>query len=186
MTQEQQKLFNRLVQSWVKASRLLRIQVSAPLSASHGGRVVEGVAFLPDFGSANGMVIGAAFRPGLITDDTLETFANRKQMFYASLSLPGYQDYSEEKYKEALNDWGYFGPIATCPNWFTGYNHTQIGMTHQELVRAWTEASHSLNIRVITDCEPFAARCTFVALLPDFGSPAGMVLGAMYPPGFDK
>ncbi len=186
MTDAQQNLFDRLTDSWVEASRLLDIRVDAPFAASSEGVAVKAVAFLPDFGGPRGMVVGAAFRPGLITDEVLQDFAKRNHLFYSCLSVPGYEHYNEMKYKVALNDWGYFGPLEDCPHWFVGYNHTQIGITHRKIMEAWRQASRSLGLRVVESLPPLTGRHTFVAFLPDFGSPAGVILGATYPPGFDK
>lgn len=179
------KLVSRVARRWLVVSRKLGIRVEAPYTMMADGESAQCVAFLPDFGSPNGMVIGAMLSPASATDWSLEELAKRKGMFCSFLSVLGYAECDETKYREVLEDWGYFGPIENCPGWYAGYNHTQIALAHREIVRAWTEASHCLAVRIVTDVPPFAGLHTFIARLPDFGSNAGMMLGAIYPPLFD-
>jgi hypothetical protein len=188
MPRVDQATLNRASRTWRDACRKLGVEVVAPFTVAEEGTSVACLAFLPDFGGPNGMVIGGMNLPEIVPDDTLQRLTKRKGLWLSFVNVSAFagREVAEAVFKEALNDWGYFGPLENCPDWYGGYNHTQVGITHRELVRAWTGASRSLGIQVITVHPPFTGRCTFIALLPDFGSPAGMVLGATYPPGFDK
>lgn len=179
-------LLKKASEAWIVAGERLGIRVTAPFMLASGCESIECVSFLPDFGSWKGTIVGAIYPPDYETDKKVADYAKRNGIFCSFPSLLGHSSYDEAVFKDALEDWGYFGPLEDCPDWYGGYNHTQVGITHRELVRAWTRASRSLGIQVMTDHPPFTGRCTFIALLPDFGSPAGMVLGATYPPGFDK
>ena len=64
MEKDQREVFNRTVQSWITASRSLHINVTTPFTASVADRTIECLAFLPDFGSPNGMLVGVMFNPG--------------------------------------------------------------------------------------------------------------------------
>lgn len=188
MSSIDQVVLNRASRTWHDACRKLGVKAVAPFSLGEGAASVACLAFLPDFGGPSGMIVGGMDLPEIVPDDALQRLAKTKGLYLSFVNVSAFADreVAEPVFKEALNDWGYFGILENCPNWYGGYNHTQIGIIHRELVQAWTGASRSLGIHVVTDHPPFAGRCTFIALLPDFGSPAGMVLGATFPPGFDK
>ena len=118
LSKEQDDLFRRAIESWATASRLLGIRVTTPCSTRLGEISVDCLAFLPDFGSPKGMVVGTLFRPYMETDNTLEDFAKARGMFYSCLSLPDFADFDKRKHKEMLLDWGYFGSPDKRPNWF--------------------------------------------------------------------
>ena len=73
-------------------------------------------AYLPHFGGTNGMVIGAIGRN-----------STKVQSIYVSLVNPEvYSGDAIHELREALNDWGWFGPIDLRPNWYTGQPHNTV------------------------------------------------------------
>ncbi|HEY1787840.1 MAG TPA: hypothetical protein VGJ73_06775 [Verrucomicrobiae bacterium] len=179
-------LFEQTVAAWVAASKQLGFQISAPYKLCCGDISVDCLAFIPDFGGREGMVIGASRTTDSAMEKKLIECAKERKLFWSFINMAAYNRYDFERFKEALDDWGYFGPVEKCPRWFGGYNHTQVEITYSELVSAWKLASISLGFKLVLDFPPFTGRYTFVAYLPDFGSRNGIILAAQYPPRFDK
>ena len=71
----------------------------------HGS--IEFCAFLPDFGGANGMLIGAWF-PSSSLPESPPSYRPYEHGFYVSYVNPGALR-STEDFADCLIDWGYFG-----------------------------------------------------------------------------
>jgi hypothetical protein len=87
------------------------VRCSAPYrinSDVHGS--VEFCAFLPDFGSANGMLIGA-WSPSSSLTKSLRKYLSDECGFYISFVNPGAL-HSAADFADCLMDWGYFGDDA--------------------------------------------------------------------------
>jgi len=87
------------------------------------GDKVTCIAFLPDFGGQNGMVICAMDLPRVGTDQRLESLAKMQGLFCSFVNAPAFArvPVDDKVFKEALEDWGYYGPQDKCPTWFKGY-----------------------------------------------------------------
>jgi hypothetical protein len=105
------------VDAWKDASRHLGIRVVAPFALSAGHVTAACIAFLPDFGGQNGMVVGALEPSELEPDPALVECARTLGMFYSFLNLEKYSTFDPEVFKDALADWGYFGAAESRPTW---------------------------------------------------------------------
>jgi hypothetical protein len=104
--------------AWRIAASALSFRIEAPhLIRATNGKQIPCVAFLPDFGSRNGMVIGLILGPTYKPDKELTLGAESLGMFCSFINAAVYERYNEEKFKEALVDWGYFGDESRRPNW---------------------------------------------------------------------
>lgn len=114
-----QTILNRASSAWEEACRKLGIKIVAPFTLKVGTQSVDCLAFLPDFGSPNGMVIGAILGPKFETDACLTELAKRKGLFYSFINPSPFANTSVEEavFKEALIDWGFFGPEKKRPSW---------------------------------------------------------------------
>lgn len=63
------------------------------------------------------MVIGAIAPPNFQTDKQLIECAKELGFFCSFLSVKGHTDYREDLFKDALNDWGFYGPDQMRPEW---------------------------------------------------------------------
>jgi hypothetical protein len=115
----QLRLVTQTIEALITASRKLGIKVAAPYTLRHAGKSTQCLAFLPDFGSPNGMVVGATMPPEFQTDTTLIECARAKGMSFSFLNLERYNNFDEQRYKEALLDWGFFGPPGERPQWIS-------------------------------------------------------------------
>ena len=117
MTTVDQTVLDRVTQSWTEASPKLKIRVIAPYVLDVEGGSVRCLAFLPDFGAPNGMVVAAITPPEFETDARLIERAREKGLFCSFVNPLGWMQYDETGFKKALLDWRYFGPVETCPAW---------------------------------------------------------------------
>jgi hypothetical protein len=63
------------------------------------------------------MVVGTGTPPNFDTDRVLVECAKASGMFCAFLNPDRYSTFDAEVFKEALQDWGYFGSAGARPNW---------------------------------------------------------------------
>lgn len=116
MITEEEK--ERVYRAWRIAADALSITVEAPyvLNAPNCGKVLF-AAYLPDFGTSQGMVIGLLGRPTYMRDKALLSAAKSRGLYSSFISAEIYARYDEEVFKEALTDWGFFGSEERRPNW---------------------------------------------------------------------
>lgn len=112
---------DRAIHCWLEASSKLGIKVVAPYTLTVGNESRGCLAFLPDFGGPNGMVVAALTSSTLLSDPRLHEPARKRGLFCSSVDPRGWAQYDEAVFKEALEDWGYYGPQDKCPAWFKGY-----------------------------------------------------------------
>lgn len=100
---------------FVPMLRELGVRVHAPHVVDVEGAEHAFAAFLPDFGGKRGMVIIFRNDPrgGELIDE-----ARRQGLWHSVL----YENatISLDDVKEAIRDWGYFGPPELRPAWYTG------------------------------------------------------------------
>src|ERR1700730_8601522 len=97
----------RVYGAWRIAADALSITVNAPylLNALDGTQVLF-AAYLPDFGSPRGMVIGLLGRPTYMRDKALLSAAKSRGLYNSFINAEIFARYDEEVFKEALTDWG--------------------------------------------------------------------------------
>ncbi|MGH9829513.1 MAG: hypothetical protein ACREDR_40365 [Blastocatellia bacterium] len=105
--------------AWATAARKLAIAVVAPALLHDVGGTIEFLCLLPHFGSSHGMVVGWALLSGDGEENDKDAFqmARRNGLFCSLPNLEAYSRFNEERFKEALTDWGYFGPESARPKW---------------------------------------------------------------------
>src|SRR5260370_32358451 len=103
MTMKTEDLRNTLSDAWRTAAKSLSLRIEAPyVLEGADGIKVPCVAYLPDFGSPNGMVIGFICRPDHKDDSRLRLAAESRGLFFSFINFKVYEQYNEEIYKEAL------------------------------------------------------------------------------------
>src|ERR1043166_7686336 len=113
-----EELFKTLSDAWRTAAKCLSLRIEAPyVLKGEDGIDVFCVAYLPDFGSSNGMVIGFFSRPDHKLDTSLKLAAESRGLSYSFINYKVYEHYSENTFKEALADWGFFGDETLRPSW---------------------------------------------------------------------
>jgi hypothetical protein len=66
------------------------------------------------------MVIGAILPPRFQADAELIECAKEVGFFYSFLNTASHAPYDENRIKEALRDWRYYGPDEKRPAWIAG------------------------------------------------------------------
>ena len=103
---------------WKSAAETLQFQITVPFSLQHARKNIKCFAFLPHFGGPRGMAIGLIIAPKFETDHELIEASRNEGLYWSFLNPAGYQKYDEELFKDALADWGYYGPTEKRPVWF--------------------------------------------------------------------
>jgi len=116
MTQESGAMA-RVADVWNGAKTTLDIELIAPFTADLIAERVECVAFLPHFGGPKGMVVGAIWAPDFRTDGRLVRYARARGLYVSFVNHASFDGSGLEPMREALCDWGYFGPPDLKPAW---------------------------------------------------------------------
>jgi hypothetical protein len=115
----------QLADVWKSAAGALMVRIEAPYTLrGTDGTEVDCIAFLPDFGSPNGAVIGCLGDSTQKSDGELKKAAESRKIFYSFINFEAYRTYRNERFKETLIDWGFFGDEACRPSWMTKSNVT--------------------------------------------------------------
>ena len=123
MEKNDQAVLDRVTHSWLEASSKLGVTIIAPYSLMVGDEPMNCLAFLQDFGGPKGMVVVALVPPKFETNTPLLEEARKRGLWCSSINPLGWMEYDEARFKEALEDWGYYGPANRCPKWFNGFKH---------------------------------------------------------------
>jgi hypothetical protein len=99
-----------------------RVRIITPYQLQFDDETIDCLGFLPDFGGDQGMIIAAMDLPEFSTDERVFKFARMNRMFCSFVNITAYANTTEDitAFKEALNDWGFFGNRDDCPAWFSG------------------------------------------------------------------
>lgn len=103
------------------------IEINAPFVLNIGNEPFACIAFLPHFGGPKGMVIAPMDLPAFSSDDRVFVVARKSGLFCSFVNVNAFMRDAvpDDLFKEALNDWGYYGPSEKRPKWFTGYDHSR-------------------------------------------------------------
>src|SRR5262245_8188932 len=105
---------DEMVAAWREAASRLGVRVVAPHSIElPDGTRVTVEALLPDFGGPHGAVAVAM-------DDDARCRQAWTTNHFVSLLADGYRRFEPELFRETLDDWGWFGPDESRPDWYTG------------------------------------------------------------------
>jgi hypothetical protein len=109
-------LFDEAVKVWRTAGVDLAIQLEAPVVIpSANSESQTALAYLPDFGSSNGVIVDGGHAPAFKGNRIVKDYASERNCFYSIVNLELYKVYDREHFIEMLLDWGYFGQKK--PSW---------------------------------------------------------------------
>src|SRR3954468_12572613 len=95
-----------MVAAWKLAAKELSFSIEAPFFLFVGNRRFSVVGFLPDFGSANGMILDMWVPGQTELTRELHNAATRDGRFCSCVSPEVYSRFDKKVFLEALNDWG--------------------------------------------------------------------------------
>jgi hypothetical protein len=98
-----------LRQRWHLMSNELHFDIVSPFILEYDGHKLECFAFLPKFGSKNGMIIDLIFPPEYATNKQISNACKRLGLYCSFINYESYAGAQTETFCETLNDWGYFG-----------------------------------------------------------------------------
>ena len=120
MEEDVSKIIEKASKTWLAGAKKLSIRVTAPFAISVASERIQCIAFVHDFGGPNGTLVGVMHPHTYETDSRLKEYAKRNGIFYSFVNPSGWTEYNEAAFKDALEDWGYYGSPDKCPAWFRG------------------------------------------------------------------
>uniref|UniRef100_UPI00404A1541 hypothetical protein n=1 Tax=Flavobacterium sp. TaxID=239 RepID=UPI00404A1541 len=94
--------------NWIKASVHFKFKIISPYAISQDDGIKEVFAFLPEYGSSNGMIVELIFPPEYHIDKALINWSKQNEKFYSFINIENFLEYDEIYFKEALEDWAKF------------------------------------------------------------------------------
>jgi len=95
----------------------LGLKIVAPFYFLSDGKEIKCAAFLPDFGSAKGMIVGVTSGPSYDLDGDIVYFAKKNGLYLSFLSADFCLEAGIEDFKMAFQDWGFLGLERDRPIW---------------------------------------------------------------------
>jgi hypothetical protein len=117
VTEVRDVLERETAHAWNEAARVLGISVVAPFVMPGIEQGATCIAFLAHFGGPNGMVIEGFAPPDYAQNPSVVRFAEEWGLYRTAINLGLYRTFDEERFREALRDWGFFGPLEHRPVW---------------------------------------------------------------------
>ncbi len=94
--------------NWIVASQNLQFEMIIPYKFNFKSKEKKAFAFLPNYGSENGMIVNLITPPQFQTDSEIIEWAKENNYFYSFLNIESYLEYDEDVITETLEDWGNF------------------------------------------------------------------------------
>ena len=108
----------KVVAAWRQASVELGFEFTSPfVLVLPDGSQQEYIGLVHHFGRRVGTLISVFREPSEYFPRT------ESDDYFWSILGPGYRHYNRDDFIETLDDWGYFGPVATRPGWYAPAAH---------------------------------------------------------------
>jgi hypothetical protein len=117
------EIVQKASQTWLNAAQTLGIQVTAPFVISIDSENIQCIAFIHDFGGPKGTIVGVLHPKTFYSDSRLKEYAKQNGFFCSFVNPLGWVKYDKAMFKDALEDWGYYGIQDKCPPWFKGFKY---------------------------------------------------------------
>jgi len=91
--------------NWLKASNKLKFKIFTPYSFYFKGIKKEVFAFLPNYGSSNGIIVELTSSPEYEIDKEIIEWAKANNCCYSFVNIENCLYYSEFFFKETIEDW---------------------------------------------------------------------------------
>lgn len=108
----------QIVAAWMEAAAELGFQFTSPFVVTlPDGSRQEHLGLVHHFGRRVGTLISVLGEPS-------QHFRRPVgEDYFWSILDPGYSRYNRDDIIETLDDWGYFGPVASRPQWYAPASH---------------------------------------------------------------
>ncbi len=97
---------NAVRTTWLKASEVFCFEIVTPFSFEIDGITRVAFAYLPEYGSPNGVIIGLVGPPNYECDKHIKSWAELNDCFWSFLYIEGILTYDQAYFEEVLEDWG--------------------------------------------------------------------------------
>ncbi len=103
-----ESVIKKIEENWLFASRKLNFEIVCPFLIKSEGIEKKVFAFLPTYGSKNGMIIDFIYPPDFYIDTKIINLAKKNGYYYSFINPDKFLIYNEGNFMEALEDWGNF------------------------------------------------------------------------------
>ena len=98
---------------WLEASVDLNFELVTPYSVEIDGNIKDLFAYLPQYGSPNGMIGALTTYPDYKIDESIVKFAKEHDFFYSFVEVTDFFEYNRNNFIELLNDWSFKHPLLS-------------------------------------------------------------------------
>jgi hypothetical protein len=100
---------NIVRENWIKAASEIGFEILSPYKINIENRILEVFAFLPKYGSNNGMIVELTSEPLFIINQDIVSYSKRNKCFYSFINIDIFLEYNKSEFIDLLDDWGCFG-----------------------------------------------------------------------------
>ena len=100
--------YKLLSSSWNRASEEIGFSMETPFYFCLDGEEKKAFAYLKEYGSENGMVLGLTKSPEYDLDQAIIEWANENNCYYSFLNIDSANSYTTNGILDCLLDWGKF------------------------------------------------------------------------------
>ncbi len=101
----EKKIITEIEENWFLASQRLSFEFICPYVFKFNNEEKRAFAFLPEYGSNNGMIVDLIFPPDFEIDQEIVEYAKTNGFYYSFINAQRYFDYDEDLFVETLRDW---------------------------------------------------------------------------------
>jgi hypothetical protein len=102
------KQIQNVQENWIKASLHFKFKIISPYTIFQDDEIKEVFAFLPEYGSSNGMIVELIFPPEYHIDKALIEWSKQTKTIYSFINIENFLVYNEIYFREVLEDWAKF------------------------------------------------------------------------------
>ncbi|MDP4183707.1 MAG: hypothetical protein Q8862_00920 [Bacteroidota bacterium] len=93
--------------NWILASERIGFKIVSPYTITYNGKEKQVFAFLPKYGSTQGMIIDLIFPPDYKEDNDVTDLGKQNGFYWSFINVESYsKEYDERLFIETLLDWG--------------------------------------------------------------------------------
>ncbi len=98
-------VITKIRENWLLASEEFAFKILTPYQILIDDKERNVFAFLPDYGSDNGMVIELIYPPEFNTDKEIIEWSRKNGCFFSFINAESYSEYEKALFGETLKDW---------------------------------------------------------------------------------
>jgi len=96
------QIITQVQENWIRALKKLNFEIHCPYIINYDNEEIEVFAFLPNYGSENGIILQLTAPPDFDADKRIIEYAKQNRCGYSFINVQVYLEYKEEFFRETF------------------------------------------------------------------------------------